>query len=58
MVGAQSQQVFELLPRLIQRLILSLSEGCDLVPQACHLTRWKELGEEGFCELIPRRDGP
>ena len=40
-------------PKTYKWLILSLSKGGDLIPQACRLAWWEEFGEEDLGKLIP-----
>jgi len=53
MVRAQLQQVFELLPSLIEWLIIVLGKVGDLVSQTCHFTWWEEFGKESSGKFIP-----
>jgi len=53
MVRALPLEALEYLPGLVQGLPISLSEGGDVSPQLCSLTRREIFAEEGFGENLP-----
>ena len=57
MVWALPLKILEPFPRLIQRLVISLSDGSDFGSQLSGLARWEVLAQEGFSKVFPCDDG-